>query len=77
MRLLPLRRKTSFVDERTGKTNELRWPDAPATSRQLQRLNRLGRLAVIDGRVEPLTQAQAAYAIDAAIPPDLDLGGDA
>ena len=64
MRLLPRVRLTEFTDPRTGKLAHLRHPDAPATSRQLQRLNRAGLLALVEpGQVEPVTQAEAAYAV--------------
>jgi hypothetical protein len=50
-----------------GDRRELVDPDGPATGRQLRRLNRAGRLELVDpGRAEPLTKAEAAAAIDEA-----------
>jgi hypothetical protein len=65
-RLMPLGRLTWFWFE-DGR-RELVNPDGPPTGRQLEKLNKIGCLAVVEvGQVEPITKAQAAYAIDVAM----------
>ena len=62
------RRVTGFVDLRSGEWRELIDPDGPATTRQLHRLDREGRLELVGpGKATPLTKAEAAAAIDEVI----------
>lgn len=57
---------TGYYDD-NGEWRELVEPDAPATARQLARLNRLGYLAiVINGRPGPITKGVAAAVLDDA-----------
>jgi hypothetical protein len=63
MRLLELQFWTSFV-ARDGKLRELKDPEAPATPRQLRRLNEAGMLAVVEpGEATSIRKGQAAYAV--------------
>lgn len=64
--LLSRRRILGFVDARSGEWRELRDPDAPASARQLLRLNRAGALELAADEVEPISIGEASAAIDAA-----------
>jgi hypothetical protein len=68
LNVLPRHRRTHFVDPRTSDVRELRDPDGPPTGRQLQRLNQAGALVVVEpGTAEPLTKAEAAWAVDLCV----------
>ena len=75
MRLLRLEVLTSFKMP-NGEVRELKDPGAPATPRQLRRLNDAGCLAVVEpGQATPISKGQAAFAVSVlpkAKPADVD-----
>jgi hypothetical protein len=65
MRVLRLEFWTSFT--MNGELRELKEPDAPATGRQLSRLNRSGMLVVVEpGEAPVLSKGSAAYCVSVA-----------
>ena len=63
MKLLRLEFWTSFTTP-GGEVRELQEPEAPATPRQLRRLNDAGCLVVVEpGMATPIAKGQAAYAV--------------
>ena len=63
MKPLALEFWTSFTT-RDGEGRELKDPEAPATPRQLRRLNEAGALVVVEpGTATPLVKGSAAFAV--------------